>query len=161
MKYAQCTQGGGNKRKPFFKFLALLLVHVDMVQVIKARIIFLVSVFPPLFALLFSFFLLTRKTYWRFKPPNNASQIRWFRLVAFIVHTSSTHQAIQLLVIKHIGRINLNNIYYLTTPIPKMMLLNTVQFFKLEILWIVLCTYYDIIFLYSFIHFVTCRYDVA
>ena len=29
-------------------------------------------------ALLFNFFLLTRKTYCRFKPPNNASQIRWF-----------------------------------------------------------------------------------
>ena len=35
-------------------------------------------VFFPLFALLFNFFLLTRKTYCRFQPPNNACQIRWF-----------------------------------------------------------------------------------
>ena len=44
--------------------------------------------FPSLFALLFDFLLLTRKTYCWIKPPNNASQIRWFCLVAFIVHAS-------------------------------------------------------------------------
>ena len=83
-----------NKRKPFLKCLAQVLVCVDMVQVIKAQV-HSVSLNPEFFPYLFSlsllffyFFLLTRKTYCQFKPLNNASQVRWFCLVAFIVHAS-------------------------------------------------------------------------
>ena len=58
------------------------------------------------------------------------------------------------------GRINLNSLYYLTT--------STVSWtrccyycqvlFKLEFLWIVLCTYIKWYFIYSFIPFVTFRH---
>ena len=84
-----------NKRKPLCKFSSLQLVRAPVAQSIKARVLgenlkriesrFKSRIFPPFFFNLFSFFAffplffcLLKKAYLSIKPPNIASQIRWF-----------------------------------------------------------------------------------